>query len=112
MSKIVTLTAAAVGYVLGSRAGRGPYEKLAEQFGQVRSDPRVQEKVAQAQTVAQDKAKQAVSTVTEKVKDTAPQSSDDSSSTPSTTRAVDDDPSTPSSDTVGQAGTGPQGDLP
>ena len=29
MSRIVTLTAGAIGFVLGSRAGREPYEKLA-----------------------------------------------------------------------------------
>ena len=116
MSKIVTLTAGAIGFVLGSRAGREPYEKLAAKAGQVRRDPRVQEKVSQAQDVAADKAKAAASTVTGKVSEKVSEarSSSDSSSSPSSSSspAAGGDPSTPSSETVGQAGPGPQGTLP
>lgn len=125
MSKIITLTAGAIGFVLGSRAGREPYEKLAAKAGQVRRDPRVQEKVSQAQDVATDKAKTAASTVSdkvsEKVSEVRSSDSSGSSSTPSATPAAsqssspvadNSDPSTPSSETVGQAGPGPQGTLP
>lgn len=108
MSKIVTLTAGAIGFVLGSRAGREPYEKLSARAGQVRRDPRVQEKVGQAQQAAQDKAKEAASAVGGKVSEKVNEHK--SSSTGGS--GVDTDPSTPSSETVGQAGPGPQGDLP
>ena len=119
MSRIVTLTAGAIGFVLGSRAGRGPYEKLSAKAGEVRRDPRVQEKVAQAQDVAQDKAKTAASTVQEKVSDKVSEvrSSDSSSSSTTTASAApagadNGDAGTPLSETVGQAGPGPQGNLP
>ncbi|QIK68004.1 hypothetical protein G7072_18125 [Nocardioides sp. HDW12B] len=125
MSRIVTLTAGAIGFVLGSRAGRGPYEKLSAKAGEVRRDPRVQEKVAQAQDVAQDKAKTAASTVQEKVSDkvsevrSSSDSSDSSGSASSTGNASaapagadNGDAGTPLSETVGQAGPGPQGNLP
>lgn len=120
MSRIVTLTAGAIGFVLGSRAGRGPYEKLSAKAGEVRRDPRVQEKVAQAQDVAQDKAKTAASTVQEKVSDKVSEvrSSDSSSSSTTTTASAapagadNGDAGTPLSETVGQAGPGPQGNLP
>lgn len=112
MSKIVTLTAGAIGFVLGSRAGRGPYEKLAGKAGEVRRDPRVQEKVSQAQDVAADKAKTAASNVTDKVSEKVSEARSSSDSGSSSSPAVDTDPSTPSSETVGQAGPGPQGNLP
>ena len=121
MSRIVTLTAGAIGFVLGSRAGRGPYEKLSAKAGEVRRDPRVQEKVAQAQDVAQDKAKTAASTVQEKVSDKVSEvrSSDSSTGTSSSSSASaapagadNGDAGTPLSETVGQAGPGPQGNLP
>ena len=115
MSRIVTLTAGAVGFVLGSRAGRGPYEKLAARAGEIRRDPRVQEKVAQAQDVAQDKAKTAASTVGDKVsqKVSEVRSSDDASSAGATRTGADNAATdTPLSETVGQAGPGPQGTLP
>lgn len=121
MSRIVTLTAGAIGFVLGSRAGRGPYEKLSAKAGEVRRDPRVQEKVAQAQDVAQDKAKTAASTVQEKVSDKVSEvrSSDSSTGTSGSSAASaapagadNGDAGTPLSETVGQAGPGPQGNLP
>lgn len=112
MSKIVTLTAGAIGFVLGSRSGRGPYEKLAAKAGEVRRDPRVQEKVSQAQDVAADKAKTAASTVSDKVGEKVSEVRSSSDSGSSSSPVVDTDPSTPSSETVGQAGPGPQGTLP
>ena len=118
MSRIVTLTAGAIGFVLGSRAGRGPYEKLSAKAGEVRRDPRVQEKVSQAQDVAQDKAKTAASTVQEKVSEKVGEVRSSDSSTSSSTAASaptgadNGDAGTPLSETVGQAGPGPQGDLP
>jgi hypothetical protein len=119
MSRIVTLTAGAIGFVLGSRAGRGPYEKLSAKAGEVRRDPRVQEKVSQAQDVAQDKARTAASTVQEKVSDKVSEvrSSDSSTGSTGTASAApagadNADATTPLSETVGEAGPGPQGTLP
>ncbi len=122
MSRIVTLTAGAIGFVLGSRAGRGPYEKLSAKAGEARRDPRVQEKVSQAQDVAQDKARTAASTVQEKVSDKVSEVRSSDSSTGSTgstgtasaapAGADNADATTPLSETVGEAGPGPQGTLP
>ncbi len=56
MKKLVLLTAGAVGYVLGSRAGRGRYEQIKGLVVKVKDDPRVQEKAAQAADIAKEKA--------------------------------------------------------
>lgn len=61
MSKITMAAAASVGFLLGSRAGRAPYEKARAQAGRLRRDPRVRQAVAQAGAVAQEKAGDAVS---------------------------------------------------
>lgn len=69
--KITLLAGAAVGYVLGARAGRERYETIKTQAGQaaekVRQDPRVQEKAAQAQDLAKEKAAEATQAVKDKV---------------------------------------------
>jgi hypothetical protein len=56
MSKIATLTAVGVGYVLGARAGRGRYEQIAAKARGVWGDPRVQRAAADARTAAAQKA--------------------------------------------------------
>jgi hypothetical protein len=48
MKRLALLVAAAFGYVLGSRAGRGPYEKFSARSKGVWQDPRVQGRVRQA----------------------------------------------------------------
>lgn len=48
MKRIALLVAGALGYVLGSRAGRGPYEKLSTRSEGIWKDPRVQGRVRQA----------------------------------------------------------------
>jgi hypothetical protein len=60
MSKIVTLAAAATGYILGARAGRERYEQIRDRAQSLWRDPRVQEKTDQATTVIKDKAAPAV----------------------------------------------------
>jgi tripartite-type tricarboxylate transporter receptor subunit TctC len=60
MSKILTIAAGAVGYILGARAGRERYEQIRDQAQRVWRDPRVQEKTDQAATVIKDKAAPAV----------------------------------------------------
>ncbi len=74
MKKLLILTAGAIGFVLGSRAGREPYEQVMQVFGKVKNDPRVQEKAqqgaefakAQAPVVA-DKISDAARAATDKV---------------------------------------------
>lgn len=54
--KITLLAGAAVGYVLGTRAGRQRYEQIKSQAQSLWKSPTVQEKKAQAQDFARDKA--------------------------------------------------------
>ena len=56
MRKLMLLAAIAVGYVLGARAGRERYDKIMSLVGQVKNDPRVQEKAHQAVDLAKDQA--------------------------------------------------------
>ena len=56
MSKIVTLTAVGVGYVLGARAGRERYEQIAQGARKVWKDPRVQRAATDARSAAAEKA--------------------------------------------------------
>ena len=55
MSKIVTMAAVGVGYVLGARAGRQRYEQIAQGARKVWRDPRVQQAAAEARTTAAEK---------------------------------------------------------
>ncbi len=54
--KITLLVGGAVGYVLGSRAGRQRYEQIKSQAQSLWTSPKVQAKKAQAQDYAKDKA--------------------------------------------------------
>jgi hypothetical protein len=56
MKKLTLLVATAVGYVLGSRAGRERYEQIKKVATRVKDDPRVQEKATQAADLAKEKA--------------------------------------------------------
>ncbi|WP_193106849.1 hypothetical protein [Brachybacterium sp. FME24] len=56
MKKFIFLTGLAIGFVVGSRTGRGPYESLERTARQVADDPEVQRRAAQAKGVAQDTA--------------------------------------------------------
>ncbi|MFN3602835.1 MAG: hypothetical protein ACK4UY_15745 [Dietzia sp.] len=67
MSKITLLAAAAVGYVLGSRAGRGHYEIVKEQATKLWQTPQVQEAATQATEFAKDTAEQVKGQVSEAV---------------------------------------------
>ncbi len=69
MSKLTLLTAAAVGYVLGARAGRERYEQIAAGARKVAGNPRVQAAKQQAQDVAAEKAKETASSVKSTVSD-------------------------------------------
>jgi hypothetical protein len=56
MRKLMLLAAAAVGYVLGTRAGRERYDQIMGMASRVKDDPRVQEKAHQAMDVAKERA--------------------------------------------------------
>ncbi|SFC66337.1 hypothetical protein SAMN04487968_10983 [Nocardioides terrae] len=65
--KLAVLAGVGVGYVLGTRAGRGRYEQIREGAQRVWQDPRVAEKRHQAATVAKDQATAAKDVVADKV---------------------------------------------
>lgn len=67
--KLVAVAGAAVGYVLGTKAGRERYESIKRTSRKMWNDPRVQEKRHEAEQVAQDLAREAG----EALKDTAQQ---------------------------------------
>ena len=110
MKKLVLLAAGAIGYVLGSRAGRERYEQIRKVALRVKDDPRVQEKAAQATDfakenapVVKDKVVAAAGTAADKV-GSHRGDSDDSGSGP-------EDKLNPDS-TALQDNPYPQGDLP
>lgn len=53
--KIMFAFGAAVGYVVGSRSGREAYDRLKERATEFWQDPRVKEKVSEAQEFAKEK---------------------------------------------------------
>lgn len=71
MNKLTLTAAAAVGYVLGARAGRQRFEQIAATARRVSGNPRVQKVTSNAQNVATQKVRQAVPVVKEKVADAA-----------------------------------------
>jgi hypothetical protein len=86
MKRLLIVTAGAVGFLLGSRAGREPYEQFMRAIGQLKDDPRVQEKAQQgAQLVREqapvvaEKVADAARTATEKVTSAVSGSSDSGS---------------------------------
>ncbi|MDF1605762.1 hypothetical protein [Nocardioides sp. YIM 152315] len=64
--KLSFLVGMGVGYVLGARAGRGRYDQIAEKAQAAWRDPRVQERVGQAQGLAKEKAGQAAHEVADR----------------------------------------------
>lgn len=103
-TKAAFLIGAAVGYVLGTRAGREQFEKIRAGAQQVWEDPRVQEKVADASGFVKEKAPDLKDKVEGAVKQAtdAVKSRTGSSDEPTTW-------STGSSTGTGSTGTGPTG---
>lgn len=58
MNKVLLLVGAAVGYVLGARAGRERYDEIADRANKLWSDPRVQGKVEEVKAKAPEVAAQ------------------------------------------------------
>jgi hypothetical protein len=54
--RVALLTGGAIGYVLGTRAGRERYEQIKTQAQRLRSNPTVRAKAAQAQDLARQQA--------------------------------------------------------
>ena len=79
--KILLLTGLAVGYVLGTKAGRERYEEIKTAANKLWSDPRVQKPVKQAEDFVKDKAPEVAEFVTDGVKKVAGQVSGKKSST-------------------------------
>ncbi|MBW3085123.1 hypothetical protein KEM60_01319 [Austwickia sp. TVS 96-490-7B] len=71
--RVMLLTGAAIGYVLGARAGRGRYEQIKEHADVLWNDPRVQDKVGQAHELAVETATSAGQAVVDAAKDKAPE---------------------------------------
>ena len=67
MKRLLIVTAGAVGFLLGSRAGREPYEQFMRAIGQLKDDPRVQAKAHQGAQLVREQAP----VVAEKVADAA-----------------------------------------
>lgn len=94
------VVAGAVGFLLGSRAGRQPYEQFMRAVGQLKDDPRVQERAHQgAQLVREqapvvaDKVADAARTATSKVTSAvsgSPDSGSEDGSAQTSREALDD----------------------
>jgi hypothetical protein len=56
MKRLLIVTAGGIGFLLGSRAGREPYEQFMRAIGQLKDDPRVQEKAQQGAQLVREQA--------------------------------------------------------
>ncbi len=97
MRKLMLLAAAAVGYVLGARAGRERYDQIMALMSRVKNDPRVQAKAHQAVDLAKDQAPVVADKVT-------------SAAAAAASKVTGHDEPTASPN--GHHMAGPQGDLP
>jgi oxygen-dependent protoporphyrinogen oxidase len=70
-NKMLLLTGVAVGYVLGSRAGREQYEKIRSQARSMWNNPKVQEQVSHAQDAVKAQAPVVQEKLTEATKKAA-----------------------------------------
>jgi hypothetical protein len=68
-AKLLLLAGAAVGYVLGTKAGRERYEQIKQNVTKAWNDPRVQEKVTEAEHFVSETASKTVPQVQEKISD-------------------------------------------
>ena len=89
--RVALVTGAAIGYVLGTRAGRERYEQIKSQAQRAWHNPKVQEKATQAQDyakaqapVVKEKAAEAASSAAGAAKDAAQSVKDRAGSEPST----------------------------
>jgi hypothetical protein len=99
MRKLMLLAAAAVGYVLGARAGHERYEQIMSLVRQVKNDPRVQAKAHQAVDLAKDQAPMVADKVT-------------TAASAAAAKVTRNDQPESAANGVPQHMAGPQGDLP
>ena len=66
MKRFLFISGLTIGFVVGSRMGRGPYESLERTARQIVEDPEVQRKAAQARDTAGKAAHDAAETVKDK----------------------------------------------
>lgn len=66
MRILTFLAGAALGYVLGARAGREKYEAIRSKASELWDDPRTQEQVSRVTSAVEEKAPQVASYVKEK----------------------------------------------
>jgi oxygen-dependent protoporphyrinogen oxidase len=69
--KAALIIGLSTGYVLGTRAGRERYEQIKSRTSRLWHDPRVQQKAAQAQDLAKEKAPEVQQKVADAAKKTA-----------------------------------------
>ncbi|CAN5290234.1 hypothetical protein BH09ACT12_BH09ACT12_05350 [soil metagenome] len=67
MSKLSMAVAGGIGFLLGSRAGRAPYETAVAQVQKLREDPRVRQGVSDAKSTITDKVSDVAQTAATKV---------------------------------------------
>lgn len=89
--RVALVTGAAIGYVLGTRAGRERYEQIKAQAQRAWHNPTVQQKATEAQDYARaqaplvkDKAAEAASSAASAARDAAQSAKDKAGSGPST----------------------------
>lgn len=102
MGKATLVLGLAAGYVLGTRDGRERYEQIKSQATRLWQDPRVQQKAAQAQDLAKEKAP----VVQEKVTQAARKAGDAASGKVAQATSTDDAP-TPRTAAGAAPGTAP-----
>ena len=76
MKKLTLLIGAGVGFVLGSRAGKGPYMQLEMKVRKIAGRPEVQEKIDQVKSAAQEQATSVAATVGEKLQGDGPRTAE------------------------------------
>ena len=90
MRKVIFLVGGAIGFILGSRAGKEPYQQVETKLRQFVRRPEVQQAVNEAQTAAQDTAGVAVAKVGEKLSSTRPEDTETISGAPTTGKSYAD----------------------
>jgi hypothetical protein len=106
--KLVFLAGTALGYVLGSRAGRKRYEQIRSGAEKFWNSPAVQKRVDQVQTFVDDKGPEVQAAVTERAKKVVGQvtkRSNGSSSQGGSSSSVAGTPPTSTSSTPGTSAT-------
>ena len=90
MRKIIFLLGGAFGFILGSRAGKEPYQQVETKLRQFVRRSEVQQVINEAQTPARDTAGVAVAKVGEKLSSTRPENTETTPAAPRTRKSYAD----------------------